>query len=136
MSKKEMISSLLKFGINLDLESEEEAYFYIQCFTSWVIKQENFDASMASDSEVEIYYHAEMVMLVIIEDSTLILDPASESCFEAVLLVLRFVSERHEETKKEFKKLNINSIEDEESYSEVISVEEVEDDSEDDSEWI
>ena len=136
MSKKEMISNLLKFGINLDLETEEEAFFYIQCFVSWVMKQENFDASLASDTEVEMYYHAEMVMLIIIEDSTLILDPASEACFEAVLLVLRFVSERHEETKKEFKKLNINSTVDEESYSEVVSVEEKDDDSEDDSEWI
>jgi len=134
MSKKEMISNLLNFGINLDLESDEEGFFYAQCFTSWVMKKEDFDANMASDTEIELYHHAEMVMMVIIEDSTLVLDPASESCFESVLLVLRFITERHEDVKKEFKKLN-NSIEDEESCSEVGSVEE-DDNSEDDSEWI
>ena len=41
-----------------------------------------------------------MVMLVSIEEGTLLLDPASEECFDAVLLVLRFVSERHEMVKK------------------------------------
>ena len=134
MSNKEMISNLLNFGINLDLESEEEAFFYTQCFATWSMQQEDFDASMASDTEVEIYHHAEMVMMVIIENGALVLDPASESCFEAVLMVLRFVSERHEDVKKEFKKLNNNSIVDKESYSEVGNVDE--DDSEDDSEWI
>lgn len=134
MSKKEMISNLLNFGINLDLDSEEECFFYAQCFATWMVKQEDFDASMASDTEIEIYYHDEMVMMVIIENSTLVLDPASESCFEAVLIVLRFITERHEEIKKEFKKLSNNSIENEEFQSEVGSVEE--DDSEDDSEWV
>jgi len=134
MSNKEMIGNLLNFGINLDLESDDETFFYAQCFATWVMQQEDFDASMASDTEIEMYYHAEMVMLVIIEDSTLVLDPVTESCFEAVLTVLRFVTERHEEIKKEFKKLNNNSTMDSESSSEVGNVEE--DDSEDESEWI
>lgn len=134
MSNKEMIGNLLNFGINLDLESEEETFFYAQCFAAWAMQQEDFDASMASDTEIEMYYHAEMVMMVIIEDSTLVLDPVTESCFEAVLTVLRFVTEKHEEIKKEFKKLNNNSTMDLESSSEVGNVEE--DDSEDESEWI
>jgi len=134
MSNKEMIGNLLNFGINLDLESDDETFFYAQCFATWVMQQEDFDASMASDTEIEMYYHAEMVMLVIIEDSTLVLDPVTESCFEAVLTVLRFVTERHEEIKKEFKKLNNDSTMDSESSSEVGNVEE--DDSEDESEWI
>ena len=134
MSNKEMIGNLLNFGINLDLDSEEETFFYAQRFATWVMQQEDFDASMASDTEIEMYYHAEMVMMVIIEDSTLVLDPVTESCFEAVLTVLRFVTEKHEEIKKEFKKLNNNSTMDLESSSEVGNVEE--DDSEDESEWI
>ena len=133
MSKTKMISNLLNFGINLDLESEEESFFYTQCFTAWMMQQEDFDANMASDTEVEVYYRAEMVMLVIIEESTLVLDPATESCFEAVLSVLRFITERHEEIKKEFRKLD-NIIEDDESLNEVESAEEH--DSEEDSEWI
>ena len=133
MSKKEMIGNLLNFGINLDLESEEECFYYTQRFADWIAGQENYDANMTSDTEVEVYYYAEMVVLVIIEDSTLVLDPASESCFEAVLTILRFVTERHDEIKKEFTKLN-NSIEDEESYNE--SGVDEEDDSEEESEWI
>ena len=133
MSKKEMIGNLLNFGINLDLESEEECFYYTQRFADWIAGQENYDANMTSDTEVEVYYYAEMVVLVIIEDSTLVLDPASESCFEAVLTILRFVTERHDEIKKEFTKLN-NSIEDEESYNE--SGVDEEDNSEEESEWI
>ena len=133
MSKKEMIGNLLNFGINLDLESEEECFYYTQRFADWIAGQENYDANMTSDTEVEVYYYAEMVVLVIIEDSTLVLDPASESCFEAVLTILRFVTERHE-IKKEFIKLNNNSIEDEESCSESGAIEE--DNSEEESEWI
>ena len=55
MSNKEKFSNLLKFGINLELKSEEEHLFYAQCFTSWVMQQEHFDASMASDTDIEIY---------------------------------------------------------------------------------
>lgn len=134
MSKTKMINNLLNFGINLDLDSEEECFFYTQCFADWIAGQENYDANMTSDTEVEVYYYAEMVVLVIIEDSTLVLDPASESCFEAVLAILRFVTERHDEIKKEFIKLNNNSIEDEESCSESGAIEE--DNSEEESEWI
>ena len=137
MSNIEKFSNLLKFGINLNLSSEEENIFYTQCFASWVMQQEHFDASMISDKEVEIYFYAEMVLVVTIEDGTLILDPASEECFDAVLLILRFVSERHEMVKKEFKKLNTDSIMDEKFYNDIgIQEEEEEEDSEDDSEWI
>ena len=135
MSNKEKFSNLLKFGINLELKSEEEHLFYAQCFTSWVMQQEHFDASMASDTEIEIYFYAEMVLLVSIEEGTLLLDPASEDCFEAVLIVLRFVSERHEMVKKEFKKLNTDSIIGEMFYND-IGIQDEQEDSEDDSEWI
>ena len=135
MSNIEKFSNLLKFGINLNLSSEEENIFYTQSFASWVMQQEHFDASMVSDREVEIYFYAEMVLMVTIEDSTLVLDPTSEECFDAVLLILRFVSERHEVVKKEFKKLNTDSIMNEKFYSDV-GIQEEEEDSEDDSEWI
>jgi len=134
MSNVEKFSNLLKFGINLELKSEQEHLFYAQCFTSWIMQQEHFDASMASDTDIEIYFYAEMVMLVSIEEGTLLLDPASEECFDAVLIVLRFVSERHEMVKKEFKKLNTDNIIDEQFYND-IGIQEDED-SEDDSEWI
>ena len=133
MSNFEKFSNLLKFGINLNLKSEEEHVFYTQCFATWVMQQEHFDASVASDKEVEIYFYAELVMMVTIEDSTLVLDPTSDACFDAVLLVLRFVSERHELVKKEFKKLSNDGIVEEEFCS---APEVTEEASEDDSEWI
>jgi hypothetical protein len=134
MSKTKMINNLLNFGINLDLDSEEECFFYAQCFADWIAGQENYDANMTSDTEVEVYFHTEMVIMVIIENSTLVLDPASDSCFEAVLAILRFVTERHDDIKKEFIKLNNNSIGDDESHSDTGDVEE--DNSEEESEWI
>jgi len=132
---KKILKNLLNFGVNLNLDSEAENIYYAQCFTAWMMQQEDFDANMASESEIEVYYLAEMVMMVNISDSTLTLEPHSESAFDAVLMVLRFISERHDSVQKEFKKLNTKDVAEENSVNEVGSVEE-EDSSEDDSEWI
>jgi len=132
---KKILKNLLNFGVNLNLKTEEENIYYAQCFTAWMMQQEDFDANMASESEIEVYYLAEMVMMVSISDSTLTLEPHSESAFDAVLMVLRFISERHDSVQKEFKKLNTKDVAEENSVNEVGSVEE-EDSSEDDSEWI
>ena len=130
MSKnKEMFSNLLNFGINLNLNSEKENLYYAQCFAAWMMQQEDVDATMLNDEDIEIYSHAELTMIVTIKDSTLTLKPITESCFDAVLMILRFVSEMHDDTKKEFKKLNTVKMD---------LVEEAHDDedSEDDLEWI
>lgn len=130
---KEMISNLLNFGINLDLDSEEEEAFYARCFATWLMQREDFDAEMTADTVVQVYYHSEVVIQVVISDSTLVLDPLSESCFESVLMILRFVSEQHDEVRKEYKSLN-NSVVDEYSISEE---DHDEDDSDEDSdEWV
>ena len=84
-------------------------------------------SSTASDKDIEVYFSAELVMMVKIDKSTLSIEPITESCFDAVLMVLRFVSERHEEIMKEFSKLNTI-----ETSSDVDNDE----DSEDDLEWI
>ena len=128
MSKnKEMFSNLLNFGINLDLKSEKENLYYAQCFAAWMMQQEDFDAHLATDKDIEVYFSAELVMMVKIDKSTLSIEPITESCFDAVLMVLRFVSERHEEIMKEFSKLNTV-----ETSSNIDNDE----DSEDDLEWI
>ena len=128
MSKNEKIfSNLLNFGINLDLKTKKENQYYAQCFTAWMMQQEDFDAHLASDEDIEVYYLAELVLMVKIEDSTLTIEPVSESCFDAVLMILRFVSERHEDIMKEFSKLSTtvtsvsNHDEDAEEESEEIS---------------
>jgi len=67
--------------------------------------------------------------MVKIENSTLTIEPITESCFDAVLMILRFVSERHEEIMKEFNKLNT-------TVTPIIDNEDSEEESEDDLEWI
>tara|TARA_R100000734_G_C3250418_1_gene52185 strand:- start:10 stop:408 length:399 start_codon:yes stop_codon:yes gene_type:complete len=132
MSKNEKIlSNLLNFGINLDLKTNKENEYYAQCFTAWMMQQEDFDAHLASDKDIEVYYLAELVLMVKIENSTLTIEPVTESCFDAVLMILRFVSERHEDIMKEFTKLNttVTSVD---SNAE----DDVEEESEEISEWI
>ena len=127
--KTEMFSNLLNFGVNLKLDSEEETKFYALSLSAWLMQQEDFDAALMSDEKIEVYYFAELVMAVEIKDSTLTLEPITESCFEAVMMILKFISERHELTRKEFTKLSIREVNLEEPESE-------EQDSEEESEWI
>ena len=85
-----------------------------------------FDSLMTSETDVDIYNFDEKVLTVVIKNGTLTLHPhAEENCFEAVLLILRFVSEQHEIIKENYIKLNTEE-----------SLESDEDESEDDSEWI
>ena len=126
---KEMFSNLLNFGVNLKLDSEEENKFYALSFSAWMMQQEDFDAAMMSDEKIEVYYFAELVMIVKIKNSTLTLEPITESCFESVMMVLKFISEQHEFTRNEFTKLSIREVNLEEPESE-------EQDSEEESEWI
>jgi hypothetical protein len=132
MSKNEKIlSNLLNFGINLDLKTNKENQYYAQCFTAWMMQQEDFDAHLASDEDIEVYYLAELVLMVKIKDSTLTIEPVTESCFDAVLMILRFVTERHEDIMKEFNKLStiVDSISND-------AEDDAEEESEEISEWI
>ena len=126
---KNMISNLLNFGSNLNLSSPEENKFYALSFAAWMMQQEDVDATMLNDEDIEIYSHAELTMIVTIKDSTLTLKPITESCFDAVLMILRFVSEMHDDTKKEFKKLNTVKMD-------LVEEAHEDEDSEDDLEWI
>ena len=129
MSKNEkMLSNLLNFGINLDLKSEKQHLYYAQCFAAWMMQQEDFDAHLSSDKDIEVYFLAELVLMVKIDNSTLTIEPITESCFDAVLMILRFVSERHEDIIKEFNKLSIVAT--------PINESDDEEESEDFSEWI
>ena len=127
--KTEMFSNLLNFGVNLKLDSEEETKFYALSLSAWLMQQEDFDAALMSDEKIEVYYFAELVMAVEIKDSTLTLEPITESCFEAVMMILKFISERHELTRKEFTKLSIREVN-------LVEPESEEQDSEEESEWI
>ena len=124
--KSKVLRNLLEFGIRLDLQSDAENIFYALEFAKYVQDSMLFDSLMISETEIDIYNFEEKVLTVIIKDGTLTLQPhAEEGAFEAVLLILRFVSEQHEIIKEKYIKLNTEeSLEDEEGESE------------DDSEWI
>ena len=128
--KKNVITNLLNFGINLNLSSAEENKFYALSFAAWMMQHDDFDAAMLNDEEIEVYCQAELTLIVTIKDSTMSLTPITESCFDTVLMILRFVSEMHEDTKKEFKKLNTVKT----SLAE--NKHNNDEDSEDDLEWI
>ena len=122
--------ALLNFGVNLKLDSDEENKFYALSFSAWLMQQEDFDSAMMSDEIIEVYYYAELVMTVKIKNSTLTLEPVTESCFEAVMMVLKFISERHELTRNEFTKLSIREVDLEKSENDE------QDSEEEESEWI
>ena len=85
-----------------------------------------FDSLMTSETDIDIYNFEEKVLTVVIKNGTLTLKPhTEEGSFEAVLLILKFVSEQHEIIKENYIKLNTQE-----------SSEDDEEDSEDDSEWI
>lgn len=125
--KKKILKNLLEFGIRLDLESDAENIYYALEFAKYVQDSMMFDSLMISETEVDIYSFEEKVLTVVIKDGTLTLQPhAEEGSFEAVLLILKFVSEQHELIKENYIKLNIEeSLESDEDES-----------NDDDSEWI
>ena len=124
--KSKVLRNLLEFGIRLDLESDDENIFYALEFAKYVQESMLFDSLMTSETDIDIYNYEEKILTVVIKDGTLTLQPhAEEGAFEAVLLILKFVSEKHETIKENYIKLNTEE-----------SLEEIEDESEDDSEWI
>ena len=124
--KSKVLRNLLEFGIRLDLQSDAENIFYALEFAKYVQDSMLFDSMMISETDIDIYNFEEKVLTVVIKDGTLTLQPhAEEGAFEAVLLILRFVSEQHEIIKEKYIKLNTEE-----------SLEDDEDESEDDSEWI
>ncbi len=126
MKEKKILRNLLEFGIDLHIDNEEESMHYALEFAKYVQESLLFDSLMTSETDIDIYNFDEKVLTVVIKNGTLTLQPhAEEGAFEAVLLILRFVSEQHEIIKEKYIKLNTE-----------VSLEDEEGESEDDSEWI
>ena len=125
---KNALKNMLEFGIDLALDSEDENIFYALEFAQFVQDSEGFDAIMLNESEIQIFNLQEEVLMVRISESVLTIEPqVEEGAFEAVLLVLQFISEMHNEVKEKYNKLNTE---------ETSSLTQEEESSEDDSEWI
>ena len=126
MTDKKVLRNLLEFGIRLDLKSDDENIYYALEFAKYVQETALFDSLMLSETEIDIFNFEEKVLTVMIENGTLTLHPhTDEGAFEAVLMILKFISEKHETIKENYIKLNTE-----------VSLNENEDESEDDSEWI
>lgn len=126
VSNSKVLKNMLEFGIDLALSGEEENIFYASEFALFMQSQKDFDSTMNSETEIEIYNHDEYVICVTIKDGILMIEPKQEEgSFDAVLMVLKFISEQHEEVKERFRKLST-----EESSGDN------DEESEDDSEWI
>lgn len=124
--EKQKFKNMLEFGIDLATSSEEEDIFYAREFAQYIQDTNEYDSIMKNESTIDIYNLEEMILSVHIKNSVLMLEPNSEEgAFDAVLLVLKFIADKHDEVKQKFKTLNIEEPSD---FSE--------EDSEDDSEWI
>ena len=95
---------------------------------------EDFDCESENDEQLDIYYQTQCVLKVNIENSILTFEPAAGDAYDAIMVVLSFVSNCHDIVQEDFKK---NQIIDEEILRKATSpIEEEESSDDDDFEWI
>ena len=126
------IADLLQFGINLKLSGADEEKYYAQRLKFFIMEQDGFDAESEDDEFIDIYVLAEKVLTVRIRKSTLTFQPLSEASYDGIMIVLEFVANLHEIVQKDYKK----STWVENEFDTLTTIEESEEDSDDDFEWI
>jgi hypothetical protein len=129
---KGQFTELLKFGINLKLSGPIEDKYYTQRLSHFIMSIPDYDADTEDDENLNVYLKTELILAVQIKDSTLTFNPISESAHDGILVVLDFVANLHTMVQDDF--LREGYIEGE--FSEEIFSEEIEEDSDDDFEWI
>jgi len=129
---KGQFTELLKFGINLKLSGPIEDKYYTQRLSHFIMSMPDYDADTEDDENLNVYLKTELILAVQIKDSTLTFNPISESAHDGILVVLDFVANLHTMVQDDF--LREGYIEGE--FSEEIFSEEIEEDSDDDFEWI
>lgn len=129
---KGQFTELLKFGINLKLSGPIEDKYYTQRLSHFIMSMPDYDADTEDDENLNVYLKTELILAVQIKDSTLTFNPISESAHDGILVVLDFVANLHTMVQDDF--LREGYIEGE--FSEEILSEEIEEDSDDDFEWI
>ena len=129
---KGQFTELLKFGINLKLSGPIEDKYYTQRLSHFIMSMPDYDADTEDDENLNVYLKTELILSVQIKDSTLTFNPVSESAHDGILVVLDFVANLHTMVQDDF--LREGYIEGE--FSEEQFSEEIEEDSNDDFEWI
>jgi hypothetical protein len=92
----------------------------------------DYDADTEDDENLCVYYKTEFILKVRISDSTLTFEPESEFAYDGILVVLDFVANLHTMVQDDFRREGY--IEGE--FSDEIFSEEIEENSDDDFEWI
>ena len=127
-------ADMLKFGINLKLSGDDETRYYAQRLRFYIMEMEDFDCESENDEDLDVYLNAECVLKVKIKDSILTFEPAAGDAYDAIMVVLSFVSTCHDIVQEDFKK--DQSVDEEmlRKFTSPIDDEESSDD--DDFEWI
>ena len=131
MQMIEKFKDMLDFGISLKLSGPDEDRYYCQRLRFFIMELEDLDADSEDDEVVSIWFRNENVLNVKIESSTLTFHPVTDASYEAIMVVLNFVSTMHDIVQEDFKRLE----EDYEDFKPTPDLEDEEDDS-DDFEWI
>lgn len=126
-------ADMLKFGINLKLSGDDETRYYAQRLRFYIMEMEDFDCESENDEDLDIYFESQCVLKVKLTDSILTFEPAAGDAYEAIMVVLGFVSHFHDIVQQDFKK---DQIVDEEILRKFTSPVEEESSDEDDFEWI
>ena len=127
-------ADMLKFGINLKLSGEDESRYYAQRLRFYIMESEDYDCESENDKDLDIYHLTQCVLKVNIENSILTFEPAAGDAYDAIMIVLSFVSTCHDIVQEDFKR---DQIIDEEILRKATSpVEEEESSDDDDWEWI
>ncbi len=126
-------ADMLKFGINLKLSGSNEDKYYAQRLRFYIMELEDFDCETENDEDLSVYFSHECVLSVSVRDSVLSFEPREGDSYEAIMVVLGFISQYHDIVQEDYKK---EQIVDEEVLRKVPSPIEEEDSDDDDFEWI
>jgi len=124
---------MLKFGINLKLSGSNEDKYYAQRLRFYIMELEDFDCETENDEDLSVYFSHECVLSVSVRDSVLSFEPREGDSYEAIMVVLGFISQYHDIVQEDYKK---EQIVDEEVLRKVPLPIEEEDSDDDDFEWI
>jgi hypothetical protein len=126
-------ADMLKFGINLKLSGSNEDRYYAQRLRFYIMELEDFDCETENDEDLSVYFSHECVLSVSVRDSVLSFEPREGDSYEAIMVVLGFISQYHDIVQEDYKK---EQIVDEEVLRKVPLPIEEEDSDDDDFEWI
>ena len=126
------IADLLQFGINLKLSGPAEDRYYAQRLKFFIMESEGFDAESEDDEYVDIYLMTEKVLTVRVKNSILTFEPLTEASYDGIMVTLEFVANMHETVQEDYKR----SGDIEKEFIHPAILEESEEDTDDDFDWI